>query len=276
MIGYDKERKTYFVQYKYKDPLSGKWHTKKKRGFKLKREASEYEATLKLNQGTKENISSSVTFKEIVRIWEDTVESSSESRRQHKEHFEKRFADYLNKPIKNITHAQMIAWRIQLGKTEYATKTKNMCLSYVRSVFKFASEIYGIQNPTASLKNFKPTPEEKMREMKVWTLDEFNQFIKCEDNEIFSIYFQTLFWTGARRGEIISLSCNDLDETRKDIFIHTSQRTKKKGRTPPKTGTNRRVTLDDALYSKLLKLKKEYKKEYKESDNKWITKRLNS
>lgn len=28
MIGYDEKRKTYFVQYQVKDPLTGKWNTK--------------------------------------------------------------------------------------------------------------------------------------------------------------------------------------------------------------------------------------------------------
>lgn len=39
MIGYDDVRKTYFVQIKYRDPLTFKQRTKKKRGFKTKREA---------------------------------------------------------------------------------------------------------------------------------------------------------------------------------------------------------------------------------------------
>ena len=42
MIGYDEKRKTYFVQYQVKDPLTGKWNTRKKRGFKLKRDAAQF------------------------------------------------------------------------------------------------------------------------------------------------------------------------------------------------------------------------------------------
>lgn len=52
MIGYDEKRTTYYVQVKTKD-ISGKWHTSKKRGFKLRREATEYERSL-LNEKTKQ------------------------------------------------------------------------------------------------------------------------------------------------------------------------------------------------------------------------------
>ena len=43
MIGYDEKRKTYFVQIKVKGK-DGKWHSLKKRGFALKREAKAWEA----------------------------------------------------------------------------------------------------------------------------------------------------------------------------------------------------------------------------------------
>ena len=75
---------------------------------------------------------------------------------------------------------------------DYATKTKNTCISYVRSVFKFASEIYGISNVSVVLKNFKNTEKEKMSEMQVWTVEEFNQFLTGVDNELYKIYFTTL------------------------------------------------------------------------------------
>ena len=55
MIGYDEKRKTYFVQYQVKDPLTGKWNTRKKRGFKLKRDAAQYEATVKIEKTDNKN-----------------------------------------------------------------------------------------------------------------------------------------------------------------------------------------------------------------------------
>lgn len=263
MIGYDSKRKTYFVQVTTKDPLTNKKKCIKKRGFKLKREAVEEEAKLKM-QKNDSTISSNtnLTFKEMSELWEETIESSEVSKRHHREHFEKRFSDLYEKPIKKISKEQLIKWRNNLGKMDYATKTKNTCISYVRSVFKFASEIYGISNVSVVLKNFKNTEKEKMSEMQVWTVEEFNQFLTGVDNDLYKIYFTTLFWTGARKGEAIALQCSDLIEDDKSIYIHGSQRDASTGIKSTKTGNKRYVRLNEEVYSQLLKLKQIYRKGY--------------
>lgn len=263
MIGYDKERKTYFVKSNRKDPYTGKWKTTYKRGFKLKRVAVEYETKLKSElNNTTDLVSSNMKFSDAAKLWEDTIQSSPTSRRHHKEHFTKRFQDFYNKPIKSITKPQLIKWRNKLGETDYATKTKNTCIGYVRSVFKFTSDIYGLPNVSIVLKNFKETKEEVMSEMQVWTVEEFNQFIDCVDNPLYKKFFSTLFWTGCRRGEAIALQCSDLNESDHTIYIHASQRNTTTGLQPTKTGTNRHVKLDDVLYEELLELKQEFKKGY--------------
>ena len=261
MIRYDEKRKTYFVQFKYRDPYTNKQKIITKRGFKLKREAVEYESKLKLSKSSSTS-NTNMTFKEMAAIWEDTIESSEISRRHHREHFEKRFSDLYNKPIKSITKDMLIRWKNSLGQEDYATKTKNTCISYVRSVFKFASDIYGIQNIGVVLKNFKNTQDEIMSEMQVWSVDEFNRFIECVDNPLYKLFFITLFRTGARRGEIIALQCKDLIEADKSIYIHGSQRNTTTGIKSTKTGAKRYVRLDDDLFNQLLNLKHEFKKGY--------------
>lgn len=264
MIGYDKERKTYFVQYRVKDPLTGKYLFRKKRGFKLKREAVEFESKTKLETETIKagGISSTMKFSEVADLWEETIQSTPCSKRHHREHFTKRFADLYDMPIKSITKTQLITWRNELGKTDYATKTKNTCIGYVRSVFKFASDLYGLPNIAIVLKNFKETKEEVMSEMQVWTAEEFEHFIDCVEEPLYKKFFTTLFWTGCRRGEAIALQCSDLNETDHTIYIHASQRNTTTGLQPTKTGTNRHVKLDDILYDELLELKQEFKKGY--------------
>ncbi len=264
MIGYDKTRKTYFVQILIKDPTTGKRSYIKKRGFALKRDAVEYEAKLNIEKRNNALSSStgSLTFKDVAKQWEETIESSETSKRHHREHFEKRFSSLYEIPIRKITKTMLINWKNELGKSDYATKTKNTCISYVRSVFKFAADIYGIQNISVVLKNFKSTEDEIMQEMEVWTVEEFDQFISCVDNELYQIFFTTLFWTGARRGEIIALQCDDLIEEDKSIYIHGSQRDIASGIKSTKTGNKRYVRLDDELFKELLKLKNYFKTGY--------------
>ena len=52
----------------------------------------------------------------------------------------------------------------------FATKTKNTTLSYVRGVLSFASDIYGFEDNSKLLKNFKKTDVEILEEMEVWTV----------------------------------------------------------------------------------------------------------
>lgn len=264
MIYYDKERKTYYVQYQIKDPLSGKWLTRKKRGFKLKREAADYETKVKaeIREGNSNDISSQMKFSDVATLWEETIQSSDGSRRQHKEHFSKRFSNLYEKPIKSITKVQLLDWRNELAKSDFSTTTKNRTLGYVRSVFKFASDLYGMPNMGSVLKNIKETNEESMQEMQVWTVEEFNTFIACVDQPLYKKFYITLFWTGCRRGEAIALQCSDLNEKDHTIYIHASQRDSTKGLKPTKTGNNRYVKLDDALYEELIELKNTYKTGY--------------
>lgn len=168
MIGYDDKRKTYYVQYKFKDE-NGKWHTTRKRGFKLRRLAVEYESQINLDKT--DTVTTRKTFRDIVQLWEDNLQSSKQSRVKHKEHFEKRFNDFLDVDISRITKIQLIEWRNWLSNAEYSTKTKNMTMSYVRSVYKFANEIYGVPNIAVILKGFKKTDDEIMSsEMQIWTV----------------------------------------------------------------------------------------------------------
>lgn len=258
MIGYDEKRKTYFVQYKVKD-IHGKWKTTMKRGFKLKREAVEYEASLKLEK-KEEIVPTSKTFDQIMQEWEISIESSEGSKRQHKEHMEKRFADFKDKQIKSIKRSDLIQWRNDLAQMDYATKTKNVTLTYVRAVFAYWSDVYGYQDPAKTLKNFKKTDKEVMHEMQVWTPEEFNRFLACVDNQLYKTYFRLLFWTGCRRGEAIALQCKDYKDGW--INIHASQRDATTGLKPTKTKMSRRIEVDHVLAGELQDLKDYYKTGY--------------
>lgn len=256
MIGKDEKRNTWFVQIKIKDPLTGKWHSHKKRGFATKREAKQYEASI----STGNEIPTSKTFLQVAHEWEISIQSSAASIRQHNEHFNIRFDQLKDRPIRSISRSDLIQWRNWLAQSDYATKTKNVTLAYVRAVFQYAANVYGYQDPARTLKNLKKTDSEVMQEMEVWTPEEFNTFLACVDNPLYRTYFDTLYWTGMRRGEAIALQCSDLEDGW--INIHASQRDATTGLKPTKTRASRRIQIDDALNKELEQLKAEYKTGY--------------
>lgn len=248
----DEKKQLYFVQIKVKDPVTGKWKTKKKRGIQGKRNAQAEERSMMADASSATTADS---FRTIWHFWEDAGQASPEMKRHYREHFEIRFADYLDEPIEKITRTELTGWRVKLGKMDYSTKTKNMTISYVKSVFRFAAETYGIVNPAVVLKPFKRSNDEIMAEMHVWSPEEYSSFRSCVHNPLYQMYFDTLYWTGMRRGEAIALQKEDFTDGW--LNIRASQRTWKEGRKPTKTKQRRTVQIDSALNNELKGLTKE-------------------
>lgn len=241
----DKERGTWLVSFQRKDPITGKSKTTKKRGFATKREAVAAEKELLLS----ETKSSSVTFAEMVKLWEDASQASPLVRQKHREHFEKRFP-YYNEPLESLTKPILSQWRGVLASDDkYSTTTKNLTVSYVKAVFRFAHQIYDLQDNASFLTRVRSTDEEAMKEFEVWTVEEFNTFIEHVDHPIYKAYFNFLYWTGCRRGEAIALQKADVHDH--EAVIKYSQRLQSKGLQPTKKRNIRTIRIDDVLWSQL-------------------------
>lgn len=246
----DSKRGTWFISFQKKDPITGESKTTKKRGFKTRREAiaAERELILADEKSTK------TTFSEITSLWEDASQASPLVRQKHREHFTKRFP-YYDKPIESISKPILSRWRGDLAHDEsFSTTTKNLTITYVKGVFRFAHEIYDLPDTAQFLKRLQTTDEEAMQEFEVWTVEEFNQFISKIDHPVYSAYFTFLFWTGCRRGEAIALQKKDV--TDHEAIIKYSQRTQSDGLKPTKKRNVRTVRLDDALWDQLQPLLK--------------------
>lgn len=243
MIGYDEKRKTYFVQIKYKDSVTNKTAYKKKRGFKTKREAKIYEA--ELMQETK-STTSLITFREMNDRYCSSIQASDNEIKRRHACFEKRFP-YYETPINKISKIQLEDWRSNLvQRTDIHSYTKNKTIAYVKSVFKYANNIYDINNVAAFLSLAKKTDKEIMEEERpVWTVEQFNKFLDNVELPLYKIFFETLFWTGMRRGECLALKKSDFDG---DGFnINKSIREYKNGLKPTKTRQSRYILIDDTL-----------------------------
>lgn len=242
----DEKRKTWYVQYKYKDPVTGNWHVKKKRGFATKRDAKEAERQMTENSDT----SGLITFKTIAEQYDSYKQLSPDQHHKHQVHFEKRFSEYYNSPISKITVPQLVAWQTDLAKsTACSTKTKNDTISFVRAVFAYANMVYGIPDVGKSLISIRKTKEEQLQEMQVWTVKEFKTFAKSVELETYRLFFTFLFWTGCRRGEAMALQKSDISGN--TVTISKSIKHFKNGFQPTKTGATRRIYIDNDLLADL-------------------------
>ena len=222
----DTKRGTWYVSYSVREKDSKNYKHVTKRGFKTKKEATDWEIKQKSNadDGKPTN---KTTFKEMTIKWENYIDSSEDSRHDHQTHFELRFKSLYNKPIIDISKQDLVDWRVWLSTTEYSTITKNKTLSYVRGVYKFANTMFDIPNIAVVLKNFKKTESEVTKEMEVWTPEEFDKFVSCVNDPEVRVFFKFLFWTGCRRGEAIALQKRHVGDH--SVTLRYSQKKRKKG-----------------------------------------------
>ena len=233
----DKKTGKWYVSYRVKDPINGTWHQKMKRGFQTKRDAKIAEAEL-----MQESNPSNKTFHQIADEHAKYMQFSDEVAKKHIAHYTIRFADLYDMPINKITIPMLVDWQNKLSETAFATRTKNDTIQYVRAVFKYANMVYGIPNISTVLNSIKKTDQEKMKEMQIWTIEEFNQFIEHVDEYYYKAFFILLFWTGMRRGECIALQKSDLQGN--EISITKSMKHHKNGFKPTKTGKPRKIKID--------------------------------
>ncbi len=247
----DEKRNTWYYSFKQKDPLTGSWKTIKKRGFKTKRDASAAE-----REAMSFGPSAKTTFAEIVPLWEAHNQASSGAVQKHREHFERRFADYYNLPIEQLTKPVLSRFRANLAMDDrFSTTTKNRTLCYVKSVLRYGHDVYDLPDNSSVLTRLRESDQEAMQEFEVWTPEEFDQFIQAVEIPIYALYFRFLYWTGCRRGEAIALQKDQIgDHT---ATIKYSQRNQKDGLRPTKTRTARTIKLDDQLFDQIKPLLEE-------------------
>lgn len=114
----DEERETWYVRCYYED-FTGKKKQIKKRGFKLQREAKEWEADFL----RKQNGSTDMTFRSMYEIYiEDMGHRYRQSTIDGKKHvFEKLILPYFeNKPINKITPKDIRSWQNELIGKAYS------------------------------------------------------------------------------------------------------------------------------------------------------------
>lgn len=240
----DEKRGTYFVRIVGKDAVTGARYEHKKRGFKTKREAKEYEAQYLLNAPA----SSEFTFSNMHRLYLSSIDATETNKNMQLQWCAKYFS-LNNSPIDRVTRADVLKWRELLQGEQLATRTKNRGIRYVKAVFNFADKVYGIPDVTVILKPFKLTAEDK-EEANVWTVEEFNTFLECVPAREYKLFFDFLFWTGCRRGEALALQYTDIKKDR--VSITKAIKHYKNGFMPLKTdGSKRTIRLDSALLSRL-------------------------
>jgi len=255
---YDEKTKTYYTSFYYKD-FNGTTHRKMKRGFKLQREAKEYERSyLAKMQGN-----TSMLFEDLAKYFLQDLKTRAKPSTYYG--YYTSISGRINPTfakcqLDSITPAQIRNWQLAMkseGLKNTSIATHHRTLS---SVFNYGIKYYGLkENPCTIAGNISNTHTQVMQ---YWTAQELYSFVKAITPDTVShmrhtapfmaTAFYTLFYSGIREGELLALTIADYDKTNKELII--SKTYTRIGRTDhtttPKTHKgNRIVPLPDTLCS---------------------------
>lgn len=206
-----KDGRSWIVDLTYKDYLGRprRYHSKK---FATRREAKEHEAEYKINL---KNITefSDITFEQLIeehyKFQQDKVKETTLTNYRNM----KPFLEPLLK-IKlesfNIRHYEL--WRQFMNEKNISTRYKNGVYKYLKAIMNFGTKWYDLNFVKVynKMTNFN-NPNERKKEMKFYTPDEFQKFLSVENDLRFRCAFQTLFYCGLRNGELRGLTWNDIN-----------------------------------------------------------------
>lgn len=236
--------------------------------YATKEEAKKEEAKYILNHKS----NNSVLFSTVADSYFDSLKSYCKYStiytylKDYNKHIYPYFRD---KDIYSINILDYNLWYENMAKKCLKAKYLNKINSLLKNIFQYAVVNYDLPgNPV--VKTFKEQStiqtESKLRYI---TKEEFDKFISVIDDDMYRLFFETLFYTGCRKGELLCLTWNDIDLDRKVIRINkTLYKIHKNTPTTNKTNQVREIYLNNAFVQKLA-IYKQNRMPFKDFSNEW-------
>lgn len=254
----NKDNGTYYVMIRYTDWTGARKQTCK-RGFRLEREAKEWEAQFLLQKKADPDM----TMNSFYEMYEADVKPvlKLNTWKTKENYIRTKILPYLgNRKLNEITPKDIRDWQNEVRKLPGAKKGTTLSPGTLKTVhaelsalFNHACKYYGLAENPARLAG--GMGEESVSEMDFWVQEEYKRFSEAVMDKPLSYYaFEILYWCGIREGELLALTLEDFDLERKTLRINKSyQRIDKMDViTPPKTkNSNRVIALPDVLVDEI-------------------------
>lgn len=207
------------------DPLTGKSKRTTRRGFRTQKEAKLALARLEYETSTPEYIKENkLTFKQVYEMWLE----------QHKLSVRESTIENIEKRFKNQILPELGKLRIEKINTHMCQKAVNnwadtvvaypQIKSYTSKIFEYAiNNNIVTDNPMKRVLMPRKKTKITEKERDFYNKKELQCFFEClekENNQKNLAYFRLLAFTGARKGEIHSLTWSDIDLIKEKIIIN--------------------------------------------------------
>ena len=215
----DEKRDTWFVRCYYTD-IRGKKKQAFKRGFKLQRDAKQWETDfLKQIHG-----SSDMTFQALFEIFIKDMESryKESTIEGYTNVFSLHILPYFGKrPISGITPKDIRAWQTELMEKGYSDAYLLRINNMIVAIFNFAVSYYDLpSNPCHKAGSMG----KRTTVVNFWTIDEYEKILSSVTDKTAHVMFQVFYYSGFRCGEFLALTLNDIDFKNNKISISKSLR----------------------------------------------------
>lgn len=211
----DNVRGTYFVKTYYTN-WQGEKKQKLKRGFKLQRDAKEWERNFLEQFATSPDITFQSLYDKYKRFKENRVKASTLETQCNAIdlHILPYFKDRI---VSDITPEDVAEWQTQLLEKKFSASHTRQINAYLRMLFKYAVDYLRLPRSPVIAQICKP----QKGNIDFWTPEEYRKFSDhIKDNIELHTAFEILFYTGMRKGELLALTVNDIDFQAKKIRIN--------------------------------------------------------
>ncbi len=249
----DEKRGTWYCKVNYLNE-QGKLISHTRRGFKLKRDALNYETSYRCEQYEKpeEPIIEEPVVVEVApepikeMIFRDLFDKYIENKRHEAEDYnvnkyiqvaKRFFGRVMDVPMSKIRPSDYLECRNFIESQKAAVRYRNKAIFLLKSVSKFGYDYYEFKDHARLLKII-PLKSTEFKEREVWTPDQFKLFIEHVDHYVYKAYFTFLYYTGVRRSEARAVEKKDIIDG--CVSINKSMHQYKKEFKSLKTNSSRR------------------------------------
>ena len=215
-----KDQKTgrWYCKFVYED-WSGKKKQKKKMGFRLQKEAKEYERDFIIRHSKSCDMQFSLFVDVYLEDCKPRVRPTTLSGKQYliREHILPYFGHL---KLNEITAITVRNWQTELMNhpNRYKETYLKTIHNQLSAIMNFACRFYGLRDNPA--KQCGAMGKKQAERMQFWTLKEFTNFERAISNNMLShTIFSLLFWSGMRSGELLALEPEDFNFDTQTIRI---------------------------------------------------------